>query len=30
MDERILEVHGEISHYIVSGSKNNLEVRQIF
>lgn len=30
MDERILEVHGEISYYIVSGSKNNLEVSQIF
>lgn len=30
MDERILEVNGEISYYIVSGSKNNLEIRQTF
>lgn len=29
MDERILEVYGEISYYIVSGSKNNLEIIQI-
>ena len=30
MDERILEVHGEISYYIVSGSKKNLAIRPIF